>query len=418
MRITFLSIFPGSFDSFLSYPVIRRAAEKGLVDIRIVDIRDYADGCFRAVDDSPYGGGPGLLLRVDTLSSALDSVRTPSSRVILLGPKGRRFSQSMAHELAEEEDIILVAGHYEGVDERFRRYVDDEISIGDYILTGGESAAIVAAEAVIRLLDGALRAPSSAVESFEDGLLEYPQYTHPAVFDGAAVPSVLLTGDSSRISRFNEEEALKDTIRLRPDLLSHDRDFICHSLHRNPCNEAAIIRWLSDRLPVPSLVHEDAGFLMLSRPKGRPLCDAGRNKMLRTAAAALRLLWSVDISSCPCDEGIRSTIGRLKGRALAYGDWERLRELEMHAVDEDPVFSHGALSLSSIIVNGNGIVSLINLQRAGIADRYRDLASLSDSLEEAGIGKDELFSLLGMDIDEGKLDYFRNLNRLVGSSGI
>ena len=222
MRITFLSIFPGSFDSFLSYPVIRRAAEKGLVDIRIVDIRDYADGCFRAVDDSPYGGGPGLLLRVDTLSSALDSVRTPSSRVILLGPKGKRFSQSMAHELAEEEDIILIAGHYEGVDERFRRYIDDEISIGDYILTGGESAAMVTAEAVIRLLDGTLRDGSADVESFEDGILEYPQYTHPALFCGLAVPDVLLSGNFAEIARWQEEQSLARTRALRPDLLDED----------------------------------------------------------------------------------------------------------------------------------------------------------------------------------------------------
>lgn len=413
MRITFLTIFPHSFDSFLGFPVIRRAMEKGLVDIEVVDIRDYADGCFRAVDDSPYGGGPGLLLRTDTLSAALAHVRNSSSKAILMGPKGRRLTQSIAHELAEEEHIIIIAGHYEGVDERFRRYIDDEISIGDYILTGGESAAMVTAEAVIRLLDGTLRDGSADVESFEDGILEYPQYTHPAVFDGVAVPAVLLSGDREGIARFNEEEALKDTIRLRPDLLSHDRDLEYHSLHRDYGNEAAIIRWLGERLPVPSMVHEDAPFLILSRPKGRRLDTAGRNKILKTAAAALRMLWSVDISSCPCDESIAGTIRRLKAGSLPYDAWDKLKALEACAVDEDLVFSHGSLSLCDIIVNGSGIVSFVNLQRAGIADRYRDLASLTASLEEAGISKDELIPLLGMDIAEGKLAYFKVLQDIV-----
>ena len=416
MRITFLTIFPHSFDSFLGFPVIRRALENGLVDIEVVDIREYADGCFRAVDDSPYGGGPGLLLRADTLSAALAHVRTSSSKTILMGPKGRRLTQSIAHELAEEEHIILIAGHYEGVDERFRRYIDDEISIGDYILTGGESAAMVTAEAVIRLLDGTLRDGSADVESFEDGILEYPQYTHPAVFDGVAVPAVLLSGDRERIARFNEREALKDTIRLRPDLLSRDRDFIYHSLHRDYCNEAAIIRWLGERLPVPSIVHEDDPFLMLSRPMGRTLDTAGRNKILKTAATALRMLWSVDISTCPCDEGIASTIRRLKGRLLPYDAWDKLKELEACAVDEDLVFSHGSLSLCDIMVNGNGIVSFVNLQGAGKADRYRDLASLTASLEEAGISKEELIPLIGMDIDEEKLGYFRNLHEVIAQS--
>ena len=412
MRITFLTIFPHSFDSFLSFPVIKRAVDNGLVDIEVMDIRDYADGCFRAVDDSPYGGGPGLLLRTDTLSAALAHVRTSSSKTILMGPKGRRLTQSMAHELAEEEHIILIAGHYEGVDERFRSYIDDEISIGDYILTGGETAAMVVAEAVIRLLDGALRESSATVESFEDGLLEYPQYTHPVSFDGQTVPEILLSGDKARIDRFNEEEALKDTIRLRPDLLTHDRDFIYHSLHKDPGNEAAIIGWLDNRLPVPQLRYEYGDFLVLSRPKGRPLCTTGRNKILKTAAAALRMLWSVDISACPCNEDVSSTMTRLKQKSLPYDAWNRIKKLEIVSADEDLVFSHGSLSLSSILVNGNGIVSFIEFQKAGIADRYRDLASLVASLEEAGIGKEELACLLGMDIDEEKLAYFMELHEM------
>ena len=166
MRITFLTIFPSSFSSFSSCPVISRAVEKGIISFDVVDIREYADGCFRAVDDSPYGGGAGLLLRADTLTKALEDVKTGRSRTILLGPKGKKFTQTMAHELAGEKHIILVAGHYEGVDERFRSHIDDEISIGDYILTGGESAAMIVAEAVTRLLDGALRGSSAKEESF------------------------------------------------------------------------------------------------------------------------------------------------------------------------------------------------------------------------------------------------------------
>ena len=267
MRITFLTIFPASFSSFPSCPVISRAVEKGIISFDVVDIREYADGCFRAVDDSPYGGGAGLLLRADTLTKALEDVKTGRSRTILLGPKGKKFTQTMAHELAGEKHIILVAGHYEGVDERFRSHIDDEISIGDYILTGGESAAMIVAEAVTRLLDGALRGSSAKEESFEDGILEYPQYTHPAVFEGKAVPEVLMSGDLKRIAYFNETEALKDTIRLRPDLLSNDRDFSCCSLHKDYGNEADIIRWIKERLPVPEILYEDEDYLILSKKK-------------------------------------------------------------------------------------------------------------------------------------------------------
>ena len=273
MRITFLTIFPESFSSFLAYPVIKRAIKNGLVDIDIVDIKEHADGCFRAIDDSPYGGGAGLLLRADTLSAALSSVKDPSSRAILLGPKGKRFSQKIAHELAREEHIILIAGHYEGVDERFRRRIDDELSIGDYILTGGETAAITVAEAVIRLLEGALREPSPKEESFEDGILEHPQYTHPATFDGKSVPDILLCGDKERIALFNETEAIKDTIRLRPDLLKENRDFPHLSLHKGYGNEKDIIRWAGKRLLPDSFKAErKASFILSTEQDSQYIC--------------------------------------------------------------------------------------------------------------------------------------------------
>ena len=408
MKITFLTIFPDSFSSFLSCPVIARAVNKGIVSFDVVDIREYVAGCFRAVDDSPYGGGAGLLLRADTLTKALDEVKADSSRTILLGPKGRKFTQAMALELAGEDHIILVAGHYEGVDERFRSYIDDEISIGDYILTGGESAAMIVAEAVTRLLEGALRGSSAKEESFEDGILEYPQYTHPAVFEGKAVPEVLMSGDPKRIACFNETEALKDTIRLRPDLLSYDRDFSYCSLHKDYGNEADI-----GRLPVPEILYEDETYLILSKKKGRSLKDCTENRILKTCAALLKAFWAMDVSGCPCCEDTEATISKVKGRTLSYAKWNILQKLEKTDLSEDRVFSHGKLTLDNIIVNGNGLLLLTGMQKAGTADRYRDLAILLPSLEEAGIRKEELFSLLDFEPDDEKIEFFRNLNSLV-----
>ncbi len=413
MKITFLTIFPDSFSSFLSCPVIARAVNKGIVSFDVVDIREYAAGCFRAVDDSPYGGGAGLLLRADTLTKALDEVKADSSRTILLGPKGRKFTQAIAHYFAGEDHIILVAGHYEGVDERFRSHIDDEISIGDYILTGGESAAMIVAEAVTRLLEGALRGSSAKEESFEDGILEYPQYTHPAVFEGKSVPEVLMSGDRKRIACFNETEALKDTIRLRPDLLSYDRDFSCCSLHKDYGNEADIIRWINGRLPVPEILYEDETYLILSKKKGRSLKDCTENRILKTCAALLKAFWAMDVSGCPCCEDTEATISKVKGRTLSYAKWNILQKLEKTDLSEDRVFSHGKLTLDNIIVNGNGLLLLTGMQKAGTADRYRDLAILLPSLEEAGIRKEELFSLLDFEPDDEKIEFFRNLNSLV-----
>lgn len=413
MRITFLTIFPESFSSFLDYPVIRRAIKNGIVSFDIIDIRDYADGCFRAVDDSPYGGGAGLLLRVDTLTNALNSAKTDRARAILMGPKGRKFSQRMAHELAEEENIILVAGHYEGVDERARDYVDDEISIGDYVLTGGESAAMIVAEAVTRLLDGALRGSSAKDESFENGILEYPQYTHPAVFEGKRVPDVLLCGDRKKIECFNEIEALKETIHLRPDLLTCDREFNYCSLHKSYGNEAEIIRWMNKRMPVPEILYEDESYLLLSKEKGRVLKDFTKNRILKTSAMILRSFWALDLSTCPCTESIEKTIGEMKKKKLSYEEWTMLKEMENKPFEEEYVFSHGNLTLSNIITNGNGLVMLTGMQRAGIADRYRDIATLLPSLEVAGVKREEFFALLGLKIDESKIEFFQRLNSLI-----
>lgn len=413
MKITFLSIFPESFSSFLSFPVIERAVRNGLVDIEVKDIKDCTDGSFRAIDDSPYGGGAGLLLRVDALCNALSAVADASSRTILMGPKGKMFTQKMAHELAEEEHIILIAGHYEGVDERFRRYVDDEVSIGDYVLTGGESAAIVVAEAVIRLLDGVLRGKSSKEESFEDGILEYPQYTHPSVYDKAEVPEVLLGGNREEISRFCEFEAIRDTIRLRPDLLEEDRNFNFFSLHRDYRNESGIIRWLANRLPVPEILYEDDRYLVLSRPKGRTLASAERERILKTMAAVLKMLWSIDISDCPYDESLGKIVSGQRDRRLSYEAWRLIDESERMQMSEDMVFSHGNLRLDRILVNGNGISCIIDMQHAGIADRYRDIADVVIFIEEVGIDRGELFKLLEITADDAKLSYFMRARKIL-----
>ena len=362
MRIRILSLLPQAFDSFLSYPVIRHAVDKGLVEIEVIDIRDYADGCWRAIDDSPYGGGAGLLLRVDVVKKALDGAAGDKGRRILLGPKGRLFDQKLAHELSHEKELVLIAGHYEGVDERVRSYIDDEVSIGDYILTGGESAAIVLAEAVIRLLDGAIKKASSASESFEDGILEEPQYTHPALFDGKSVPDVLMSGNKEAIARFNELEAIKDTTALRPDLIPSDRSFRFHTVHRDYGNEKDIITWIGDRLPCPRIVWHTDGHLVLEKRNARPLSSAGRKTILSTVSSILKALWSFDTTGCPVDMRLANRLSRL---SLPWARWQALRPLMDEVHSDDLVLSHGRLTLEHILVNGNGLVAITTLAGCG-----------------------------------------------------
>ena len=219
MRISVLSIAPETFSGFRETPVISRAVGRGAITFECIDIRDYAEGSFRKIDDSPYGGGRGMILRVDTVFRALEAVRGPSSRVVMLSPKGQQFTQKKAREYSKLDHLVLLCGHYEGFDARISRYVDEEISIGDYILTGGELPAMIVCDSVVRLLDGSLREGSADDESFETGLLEYPQYTHPFEFNGDKVPEILLSGNHEAIDRWRREKALEETKRLRPDLL-------------------------------------------------------------------------------------------------------------------------------------------------------------------------------------------------------
>ena len=221
MRIDVLTLFPGMVEPVVSASMLGRARSRGLVDIRVVDLRDYTSGRHRNADDYQFGGGGGMVLKPEPIFAAVEALRTDATRVILLDPRGRTFTQAVAAELAQETHLILIAGRYEGVDERVGDLLADErISIGDYVLTGGELPALVVTDAVTRLLPGVLGAEGGAErESFASGLLEPPQYTRPEEFRGARVPPVLLSGDHARIARWRREHALYLTWRWRPDLL-------------------------------------------------------------------------------------------------------------------------------------------------------------------------------------------------------
>ena len=223
MRISILSIAPEQFASFQEMPLVNRSIEKGLLELEIVDVRDYVQGSFRKVDDSPYGGGAGMIMRVEPVLKALKAKKKTETTVLIMAPIGKRFDQKMAHELSLKEDLLIICGHYEGMDARIYDYADELISIGDYILTGGELAAMVVCDSLLRLLDGSMKKESVIEESFEEGLLEYPQYTRPAEYDGKRVPEVLLSGDHEKIRQWRKQEARKLTELRRPDLLEKEK---------------------------------------------------------------------------------------------------------------------------------------------------------------------------------------------------
>lgn len=228
LKISILTLFPDMFQGPFSASIIKHAQQKGLVIINFVNVRDFGIGPHKTVDDTPYGGGVGMIMRVDVLKKALDATRMKEltkdqERVVLLTADGVTFTQRVAEHYARLKHLILICGHYEGVDERIRDFVDDEISLGDFILTGGELAAMVIVDSVARLLKGVLKPGVTTAESFshrdEAGfLLEYPQYTKPRVFEGKAVPEILLSGDHAKIAQWRYEEAKKKTLLRRPDL--------------------------------------------------------------------------------------------------------------------------------------------------------------------------------------------------------
>lgn len=225
MYIHILTLFPNMFTAPLGESIIKRAIDRGLVQIAIYNIRDYATDRHHVVDDSPYGGGPGMVLKPEPIFEAVESVLGEKGKsgipVLLLTPQGRIFDQQAAQELARYREMVMICGHYEGVDERVReRLVTDEISIGDYILSGGELAAMVVVDAVVRQLPGALGSEASVGEdSHVGGLLEYPQYTRPQSFRGWEVPEVLLSGNHASIARWRREQSILRTLKRRPELL-------------------------------------------------------------------------------------------------------------------------------------------------------------------------------------------------------
>ena len=220
MKITVLTVMPELFEGFFKSPVIQRAIRSAAVSVTVADIRDFVKGSFRAVDDSPYGGGAGMILRCEPVIAALEHFKTPRSHTILFSPAGKTYKEKDARRLSEEEDLILICGHYEGVDARIEKYCDELISLGDYILTGGEICAMAVMDSVIRLFPESLKEEATSKESFEHGLLEYPQYTRPREFRGDAVPEVLLSGNHEAIEKWRREAALERTRRFRPDLLA------------------------------------------------------------------------------------------------------------------------------------------------------------------------------------------------------
>ena len=219
MKISILTICPEYFAGFREVPMIKRSLQKERLAFEVIDIRTFAPGSFRRVDDSPYGGGNGLVLRCQPVVDAIRSIRTEQSHVIALSPIGRPYVQEKARELARKEHLILLCGHFEGFDARIYEYVDEIISVGDYVLSGGEIPAMAVTDSVVRLLPGNLREGSAEDESFENGLLEYPQYTKPAEFEGKKVPEVLLSGDHEAVQRWRREKAVEITKKYRPDLL-------------------------------------------------------------------------------------------------------------------------------------------------------------------------------------------------------
>ena len=226
MKIDVLTLFPAMFAGPLDESIIKRAREAGLLDLAIHDLRDYTHDRHNTVDDRPFGGGPGMLLKPEPIFEAVESLGREGTRVILLSPTGRPFNQAIARELAGLEHLLLVSGHYEGFDERVReKLAQDELSIGDYVLTNGALPVMVIIDAVTRLLPGVLGDAESAQEdSFSQGLLEYPQYTRPADFRGMKVPEILLSGNHAEIARWRAEQARQRTEERRPDLLEKRSD--------------------------------------------------------------------------------------------------------------------------------------------------------------------------------------------------
>ena len=219
MKISILSLFPHMFDGFLSESIIKRAIENKKVQIEIINFRDYSKLSNKMVDDTPYGGGAGMVLRCEPIFEAIDDIRTNDSYIILLSPEGKTYNQNKAREFTNIKHLIIICGHYEGFDERIKTLADEIISIGDFVLTGGELPAMMICDSVIRLLDGVINKDSLDSESFNNNLLDYPVYTKPEEFKGMKVPEILLSGNHKKIAEYREAERIRVTKENRKDLL-------------------------------------------------------------------------------------------------------------------------------------------------------------------------------------------------------
>ena len=224
MKIDILTLFPSMFEGFLNESIIKRAIDKKIVEINIHNIRDYSQDKHKKVDDYPFGGGAGMVLMCEPVFLAIEDVKTKDSIVIMMTPSGKTFNENIAYDLSTKKHIIILCGHYEGFDERIKSIVDMELSIGDYVLTGGEIPSMAITDAVVRLIPGAINKESLVSESFTDDLLDYPQYTRPADFRGMKVPDVLLSGNHGEIAKWRKEMRIQKTKERRPDLLNKNNN--------------------------------------------------------------------------------------------------------------------------------------------------------------------------------------------------
>lgn len=219
MRITIMTLFPEMFDGFMTNSIIKRAIAKQAVEINIVNIRDFTKDKYGRVDSAPVGGGAGLIMKCQPILDCLQSVKKADSHVVLLSPRGKTLNQAKVHYFVQNiQDLVIICGHYEGIDERVNAYVDEQISVGDFILTGGEIGAMALSDSIIRLIDGVIADDSTIEESFENGLLEYPQYTEPYEYEGDKIPDILYSGNHQAIEKWRKKASLKLTRTLRPDL--------------------------------------------------------------------------------------------------------------------------------------------------------------------------------------------------------
>lgn len=221
MKFDVLTLFPEMFEP-LKQSIIKRAVEKNLIDINLINIRDFSEDKHNKVDDTPYGGGAGMLMKPDVVDRAYNSIKSENAKVIYLTPQGKTLNQRIVRDLSKQEHLILLCGHYEGIDQRvLDKIVDEEISIGDYVLTGGELPAMVLIDSVSRYVDGVLSDESTDEESFSNGLLEYPQYTRPEIFDNVKIPDVLISGHHENIRKWRRERSLENTFKKRPEMLEN-----------------------------------------------------------------------------------------------------------------------------------------------------------------------------------------------------